>query len=245
MSAGLRALAKRAAHRSGALAALHRVRNRNTLTVVTFHRVLAAGDPRLAEADPRYTIDAGLFEDCLRLLAREYEVVSLDDVLAAQAGAGRLPARALLVTLDDGWADNADYAGPVLRRLGLPAVLFVTGEVLERDLPFWPEQVIAAARSGRLELEELRQLAAAAGADPVASSEPLDVARGAIRALTDLPADRRDEFLTRSRVRSSTAWSGPVWASAEQLRELRAGGVAIGAHGQTPRAARRSSGPPA
>jgi len=159
--------------------------------------VLGAGDARLAEADPRYTIDAGLFEDCLRVLAREYAVVSADDVLAARAGGRPLPSRSLLITLDDGWADNADYARPVLARLGLPALLFVTGDVLARELPFWPEQIVAAARGGRLSVDELRRLASAAGAHPAADAGPLAVARDAIRALTGLPASRRDELLAQ------------------------------------------------
>ena len=227
----VRGLVKRAAQRSGALSALHRVRTADTLTVVTFHRVLGAGDPRLAEADPRYTIDAGLFEDCLRVLAREYAVVSADDVLAARAGERPLPARALLITLDDGWADNADYAAPVLTRLGLPALLFVTGEILERELPFWPEQIVAAARSGRLDRGELRRLASAAGAEPAATAEPLAAAREAIRALTELPAPQREDLLA-ARPALTQGVVGPVWASPQQLRELRGSGVAIGAHGQ-------------
>jgi peptidoglycan/xylan/chitin deacetylase (PgdA/CDA1 family) len=227
----IRALAKRAAHRSGALSALHRARNRDTLTVVTFHRVLGTGDARLAEADPRYTIDAALFEDCLRVLAREYAVVSVDDVLAARAGERALPSRSLLITLDDGWADNADYAGPVLARLGLPALLFVTGEILGRELPFWPEQIVAAARSGRLEARDLRRLASAAGAEPAAAAPPLGVARAVIGALTDLPVPERDGLLAEWPALTQGVL-GPVWATPEQLRELRASGVAIGAHGQ-------------
>ncbi len=227
---GARGLAKRAARRSGALSALHRARNADTLTVVTFHRVLGAGDARLAEADPRYTIDAGLFEDCLTVLDREYAVVSVDDVLAARAGGRALPARALLITLDDGWADNADYAGPVLARLGLPALLFVTGEILGRELPFWPEQIVAAARGGRLGLDDLRRLATTAGAEP-AGTEPLSVARDAISALTKLPSPQRDDLLAHWPALTEGVL-GPVWASPEQLRGLQASGVAIGAHGQ-------------
>lgn len=226
-----RDLAKRAALRSGALSALHRARNARTLTVVTFHRVLGAGDERLADADPRYTIDAALFEQCLQVLARAYNVVSEQDVLAARAGGRPLPHHALLVTLDDGWADNADYAGPILRRLGLPALLFVTGDILGRELPFWPEQIVGAARSGRLGAEELRRLAADAGAQPPAVAEPLVLARTAIDALTAMPADRRSALLEQWPALTQGV-RGPVWASPDRLRDLRADGVAIGAHGR-------------
>ncbi len=40
---------------------------------------------------------------------------------------GRLPSRALLITFDDGYRSFVESALPVLRRFGLPSVLFVTG----------------------------------------------------------------------------------------------------------------------
>jgi peptidoglycan/xylan/chitin deacetylase (PgdA/CDA1 family) len=61
-------------------------------------------------------------------MARDYEVVSLETVLS-----GELPRRALLITFDDGYRSIAEVALPILRRLGLPSVFFVTGECLERD----------------------------------------------------------------------------------------------------------------
>jgi peptidoglycan/xylan/chitin deacetylase (PgdA/CDA1 family) len=67
-----------------------------------------------------------LFEAHVRKLARDYEIVSLDSVLS-----GRLPRRALLLTFDDGYRSFVTSALPVLRRLGLPSVLFVTGACLD------------------------------------------------------------------------------------------------------------------
>jgi peptidoglycan/xylan/chitin deacetylase (PgdA/CDA1 family) len=69
-----------------------------------------------------------VFEAHVRWLERNYEIVSLDTVVS-----GRLPSRALLITFDDGYRSVVDTALPVLRRLGLPSVLFVTGATLELD----------------------------------------------------------------------------------------------------------------
>ncbi len=68
------------------------------------------------------------FEAHMRKLARDYEAVSLDAVLS-----GELPRRALLITFDDGYRSVAEVALPILRRLGLPSLFFITGECLERD----------------------------------------------------------------------------------------------------------------
>jgi peptidoglycan/xylan/chitin deacetylase (PgdA/CDA1 family) len=69
-----------------------------------------------------------VFEAHMRRLARDYEVVSLDTVIS-----GKLPRRSLLITFDDGYRSFLDMALPVLRRLGLPSVLFVTGATLEPE----------------------------------------------------------------------------------------------------------------
>jgi peptidoglycan/xylan/chitin deacetylase (PgdA/CDA1 family) len=67
-----------------------------------------------------------LFESHVRRLARDYEIVDLDQVLS-----GRLPRRALLLTFDDGFRSVADVAVPILERLGLPSVFFVSAAYLE------------------------------------------------------------------------------------------------------------------
>jgi peptidoglycan/xylan/chitin deacetylase (PgdA/CDA1 family) len=41
------------------------------------------------------------------------------------------------ITFDDGYADNAEVAAPVLRELGLPATFFVTSNGFTSDREFW------------------------------------------------------------------------------------------------------------
>lgn len=62
-----------------------------------------------------------------------YPVLSLDEVLAAQAGAQPLPARAVALTFDDGYQNFLEHAWPVLRRYGFPATLYVISDWLGRQ----------------------------------------------------------------------------------------------------------------
>jgi peptidoglycan/xylan/chitin deacetylase (PgdA/CDA1 family) len=110
----------RSLYASGALGLYHRLRNADSLTVVMFHRTLRPGDPRWATCDPDYTLDESLFVESLAFFARHYHVVSLDQVLRARRDGMQLPPRALLISFDDGWLDNVDYALPALQRSGLP-----------------------------------------------------------------------------------------------------------------------------
>ena len=96
------------------------------LRVVLYHHVSDQGSSLVDQLGVSTPPD--VFEAHVRRMARDYEVVSLDAVLS-----GEFPHRALLITFDDGYRSVAEVALPILRRLGLPSVFFVTGECLERD----------------------------------------------------------------------------------------------------------------
>lgn len=81
------------------------------------------------DPDQRYVgVSTGRFiEQMSWLLHNGYQAVSVDDVLAAQAGQKRLPDKAFLVTFDDGYESFYTKAFPILRAFGIPAVLAVEG----------------------------------------------------------------------------------------------------------------------
>lgn len=227
--------AKRALYASGALDAWHRRRNRDRLTVIMFHRVLSPHDPRWASCDPEYTLSDTLFAACLDFFKRHYNVVALDDLLAARAGERPLPERALLITFDDGWSDNEEFALPQLRRTGVPALLFVAGEAVGRSEPFWQEKLVHAWRAGRLDSARAARLwrDAGAGAAPptFGGRDDLDGLRAVIAHIEGLPLERRAALVAG--LGDAVADPTRYMATAEQLRTLAGSRVAIGAHGLT------------
>src|SRR6202022_1197053 len=117
----LRDVARKTIYRIGVLSLYHRLRNRQVLTVAMFHRVLKRDDPRWEPALPSWTLADDVFDECLAFFKRHYALVTLDDVKASLEGVRRLPPRSLLITFDDGFADNSDYALPLLRKHGVSA----------------------------------------------------------------------------------------------------------------------------
>lgn len=232
MSAMAADLVKRALYRSGLLGLYHRLRNRRALTVIMFHRVLTEQDPRWASCDPDYTLEAGLLERCLAFFRRHYHVVSTDDVLAARRDGTPLPDRALLITFDDGWADNHAHALPRLRAANLPALLFAVADVIDRDEPFFQERLIAAFRRGRIRVPALVAALVEAG-HPPASAPPdtIDGLRAVIAAIEALEANERAQLLAQFAEAMDDGVRQMV--TRDELRELAAGGVAIGVHGKT------------
>jgi peptidoglycan/xylan/chitin deacetylase (PgdA/CDA1 family) len=224
--------AKRALYVSGALDAWHRGRNRHRLTVVMFHRVLAPRDPRFAVSDPEYTLSDELFARSLEFFQRHYHPIALEDLAAARAGERTLPDRPLLLTFDDGWSDNVEYALPHLRRAGLPSVLFVAGSAIGRREPFWQEQLVHAWRAGRLDAARARALWREAGpgdAPGLGGRDALDGLRAVIARLEQVDRARRAALLAG--LGDALTDDARHMIVPEQLGTLAAGRVAIGAHG--------------
>lgn len=229
-------LAKKLLYGSGVLGLYHRLRNADTLTVVMFHRILPPDDPRWDSCDPSYTLSVDLLASSLAFFKRHYNVVTVEQVLAARRSDTRLPPRALLVTFDDGWADNAEFALPQLQRAGLPALLFVVADAVGARQPFFQERIVAAWRRGALKASELAVLLPADAAAPdvapgVDDRGGIDFLRAVIDAFEALEPDKRSALLAPL---ASVLDDGlRHMVDVDDLHLLQRGGVALGLHGKT------------
>jgi peptidoglycan/xylan/chitin deacetylase (PgdA/CDA1 family) len=68
------------------------------------------------------------------LAASDYPVLDLDEAVKLLA-AGRLPPRATVITIDDGWRSTHSHMLPILEELELPATLYMSTWYADRDLP--------------------------------------------------------------------------------------------------------------
>ena len=123
---------------------------RGLLRVLMYHRVDEPGarpwlDPALISATPED------FSEQMKYLASNYQIVTLRDVFTAlESGNSRaLPPRAVLVTFDDGYCDFEEHAWPILKRYGIPAILFVpTAFPDQPGRTFWWDDLHQAVQNG-------------------------------------------------------------------------------------------------
>jgi peptidoglycan/xylan/chitin deacetylase (PgdA/CDA1 family) len=107
------------------------------------------------------TVPTGVFEEQMDLLGElGYTPVSLEAVRDHYLHGTPLPARAVLITFDDGYRDNLENALPVLRRHGYPAVVFVPIGFLDdgRPLPHEEPLRLLGIRNETLGWDELAEL---------------------------------------------------------------------------------------
>ncbi len=231
----LKSVAKKILYHSGVFPFQHRLKNRHTLSVSMFHRVLPEKEAEELGADPLWTIRPEILSDAIAFFMRHYNIVSLGQVRRHSHGGAVLPPRALLITFDDGWRDNYTYALPVLRAHSCPAVLFLAVHRVGHEEPFWEEQVFAAWKTGALKNDSvgrwLDDLGVGGGQRP---SDEEKLARLLIRRLQkDMPEDIEGqlEHYAGKPVRRFPR----QMLSKEEIEQLRSNGVALGAHGFTHR----------
>ena len=157
----LKATFARAAAATGALGRRHAGR----LVVLTFHRVRPDGEPAAERPMRALETPASDFRRLLAWMRERCEPLALADWLARETP----PARAAFaVTFDDGWADNAAHAFPVLRELGIPATIFLATGAVEDRTPFWWQR----AGLADADIERLKRLAPEERAAQLAAYPP-------------------------------------------------------------------------
>ncbi len=129
-------------------------------------RLAAAGDApipvlfyhRVADTHPNdWTISSRDFERQIDFLRHSFEVIGLDEVQRrVRERDSRRPAVA--ITFDDGYAENCDFALPLLLRHGLPCTYFVALDHIESGRPF-PHDAAAGIPLPINTAAELRDLA--------------------------------------------------------------------------------------
>ena len=193
------------------------------LSILIFHRVRARTDAIFpAEAD------AAHFERLMRLVAQSFHVMTLGDAVS-RLQRGELPPRALVVTFDDGYADNADVALPILQRCGLSASFFVSTGFLDGGR-MWNDSVIEIVRAcphATIDLEEFG-LGVCSLAGPLEKRAAIEMLLPRIKYMT---LSARDEAIAHLQRLSGVAHL-PVdlMMRSEQVRQLHRAGMEIGAH---------------
>lgn len=188
----LRSVVEIAALRSGILDRFERAAH-DGLTVLTYHRVLPA--PACAAYPfPSLAMPLDAFRAQMRRVAEQFEVVTVSEGVK-RVSEGRLGARPLAsVTFDDGYADNATNAAPILDELDIRATFFLVHDFVVAGRPLWFDRASAALRAVGLDMTAIEGLKLLEPRERENSIEALEKAAGK-SALLDCAPMSRDQAL--------------------------------------------------
>lgn len=162
----------------GGYRVIRAIRPSRQLAILRYHAICE--DVSEPYADAAICVTPAAFEQHVRYLAAHYRVLPLPDATRLLKADKPLPANAVSITFDDGYADNFE-AARVLHRYGLAATFYLTTSCLGDGQPFWPTELrtLVAKMSGpTLTIETPRR-------EVLALATPQDRYR-AVRLLTRL-----------------------------------------------------------
>ena len=73
-------------------------------------------------------LDVNLFREQIAFMKSNFNIVTMEQVLEAISTKEKLPEKALLLTFDDGYADNYNVAMPILEEYGVQVSFFIPGK---------------------------------------------------------------------------------------------------------------------
>jgi peptidoglycan/xylan/chitin deacetylase (PgdA/CDA1 family) len=112
--------------------------------ILAYHRIArVTRDPHLLCVDP------DVFADQLDHMRRHYDIVPLGSLKQ------RSSRQRVVLTFDDGYADNASTAKSILDGMGVPATFFVTAGMVGAKREFWWDRLEALLLSSSLGREYL------------------------------------------------------------------------------------------
>lgn len=124
--------------RTGGYAAVRALAPSRQVAILRYHAI--CGPEGYVYADPYICISREAFETHVRYLAANYTIMRLEETARYLASGRSLPANAISITFDDGYADNLE-AARTLHRHGATATFFITANCLAGGDPFWPSEL--------------------------------------------------------------------------------------------------------
>lgn len=193
------------------------------LSILIFHRVHAETDPLFP-----YEPDKTRFEAMMRYVASTYRVITLKEAVEQVAQGSLLP-RSLVITFDDGYADNAEIAMPILKKLGIRATFFVSTGFIDGGR-MWNDSVIECLRACRREQIDLHPF----GLERFSLSTPVErtsVIDSLLPRIKYLPlAEREAAVGDLMSICDVAELPRDLMMRSGQVRDLHRSGMEIGAH---------------
>ncbi len=204
---------------------------RNSLTVLNYHRIDDPDRPDFDTFKPNVSARPEDFARQMDYLARWFNVVSTRDLVNWLRGKNSLPPHAALITFDDGYLDNYTFAYPILRKHNFPAIIFLTTNHIESDIPFyWDLAAYCFSHTKRNDI----QFPDGTRREWNGRAEAEQVSGKLIESLKGMNEDEKLEWVARLpdmlEVSTPAGFFRNLMMSWDQVREMSRNGIEFGGH---------------
>ena len=128
---------------------LSHFRHQGRVIVLTYHRVVPQNVVERQHIQPGMYMLEESFAGHIAYLREHFTIISLDELLDLwQANQFKRDRSYCVITFDDGWRDNYQFAFPTLKRLGVPATIFLATDFIGTTQWFWPDRLMGLLAKG-------------------------------------------------------------------------------------------------
>jgi len=207
---------------SGLTWVYHRMRPRRGLLILAYHRIADL------EEDPLgLSIGPEDFHQHMQHLAAAYHPVSLGEAMERYEDWAHIK-NEIVVTFDDGYEDNYTAAWPILKKLSIPALVFLTIAPVEKESDLWFERISSSILA--TDAHEIDVTRYDSGVWPLSDyGQKARLIKHLTRTAKSLPESAREELVRYLEDALGTS-ARPEMLSWAQIRLMRSSGIEFGCH---------------
>ena len=207
---------------SGITKLFHCLFPRKGLIMLAYHRIAdLAPDPL------RLAISPADFRRHMEHIASDYHALSFSEALQ-HLSAETIAPNQVVVTFDDGYADNLNEALPILQAWSIPAMIFLTVGPIDREIDLWFERITASVMSttaATLDLSEFNL-----GFWPLTDQSTRAHLVQTLIARSKAGSESEKEKLIAAVEKAVGTGAKPLMLTWEQIRSMQRQGIEFGCH---------------
>lgn len=116
--------------------------NNPRVAVLCYHNIATLEEIEKFPEEKDWLIEVNNFEEQLKYLAKHnYKTLTTEEFLSWKKGEINLPYKSVLITFDDGFLSNYQYAFSLLKKYNMNATVFLIGQYIEEGNKEWDGNV--------------------------------------------------------------------------------------------------------
>ena len=107
---------------------------KHRVAVLCYHNISTSDEKQNFPDEQDWTITVENFEEQLKYLQRNnYKTLTMDEFYKWKQGEINVPYKSVLITFDDGFLSNYQYAFPLLKKYNMNATVFIVGSFIDNS----------------------------------------------------------------------------------------------------------------
>jgi len=112
----------------------------NKLTILSYHGVTEKNDNEFINVQGKHILKED-FQEQMEFINNFCSPLSIDEWIQLRAEQKKMPPYPTVVSFDDGFKNNLDQAIPVLEKLSIPCIFYISSGMINSDEMFWVDKI--------------------------------------------------------------------------------------------------------